>query len=81
MPEKNITVLEQPPDSPDLAPCDFFLFPSLKGIIMGTRFEGVDGTQKAVTTELIGIQEESFQRRKAEKDGRVHLIRGGGIIL
>ena len=25
--EKNITVLEQPPYSPDLAPCDFFLFP------------------------------------------------------
>ena len=25
--KKNIAVLEQPPYSPDLAPCDFFLFP------------------------------------------------------
>jgi len=26
----NIAVLEQPPHSPDQAPCDFFLFPKLK---------------------------------------------------
>ena len=30
--EKNITVLEKPPCSHDLAPCDFLLFPKLKGI-------------------------------------------------
>ena len=28
--KNNIAVLEQPPYSPDLAPCDFFLFPKLK---------------------------------------------------
>ena len=31
--ENNIAVLEQPPYSPDLAPCDFFLFPKLKRVI------------------------------------------------
>ena len=29
--KNNIAVLEQPPYSPDLAPCDFVLFPKLKG--------------------------------------------------
>ena len=60
--EKNITVLEQPPYSPDLAPCDFFLFPKLKGVIKGTRFEDVEAIKRAVTTELRGIPEESFQQ-------------------
>jgi len=60
--EKNIAVLEQPPYSPDLAPCDFFLFPKLKGIIKGTRFEVVEAISRAVTTALRGIPEESFQQ-------------------
>ena len=60
--EKNMAVLEQPPYSPDLAPCDFFLFPAkLKGIIKGARFEGVE-VERVVTTELRGIPKESFQQ-------------------
>ena len=38
-PKNNIAVLEQPPYSPDLTPCDFFLFPKLKKVIKGTRFQ------------------------------------------
>ena len=30
--KNNIAVLEQPPNYPDLAPCDFFLFPKLKKV-------------------------------------------------
>ena len=33
-----ITVLEHPLYSPDLAPCDFFLFPKIKSALKGTRF-------------------------------------------
>ena len=68
---------EQPPYSPDLAPCAFFLFPKLKGIIKGTRFEGVEAIKRAVTTELKGIPEESFQQcieawqRRMEKWARL----------
>ena len=36
--KNNIAVLEHPPYSPDLAPCDFFLFPKLKEVIKGTHF-------------------------------------------
>ena len=56
--ENNIAVLEQPPCLPDLAPCDFFLFPKLKGVIKGTRFQ--DST--AVTKELRAIIMESFHK-------------------
>jgi hypothetical protein len=36
--EKSIPVITQPPYSPDLAPSDFWLFPSLKMGLKGTRF-------------------------------------------
>jgi hypothetical protein len=35
---KNITVLEHKPNSPNLAPCDFYLFPKIKSVLKGTNF-------------------------------------------
>jgi hypothetical protein len=37
----NITVLPQPPYSPDLALADFFLFPKLKFTLKGRRFQEI----------------------------------------
>ena len=37
----SITVLPHPPYSPDLAQCDFFLFPMLKKPLKGRRFETI----------------------------------------
>uniref|UniRef100_A0A8C4PW97 Transposase n=1 Tax=Eptatretus burgeri TaxID=7764 RepID=A0A8C4PW97_EPTBU len=59
--ERNVPTLEHPPYSPDLAPCDFFLFPKLKGVIKGTRFPDVEAIKRAVTTEFRRIPEEAFQ--------------------
>ena len=59
--KRNVTVLDHPPYSPDLAPCDFFLFPKLKEVIKGVRFPDMEAIKKAVTTELKRIPEESFQ--------------------
>ena len=53
--------LEQSSYSLDLAPCDFFLFPKLKGLIKGTRFPDLEAIKMAVTTELQRIPEEAFQ--------------------
>jgi hypothetical protein len=39
---KQFLVLEQPPCSPDLAPCDFYLCPKLKSALKGTHFQSVD---------------------------------------
>ena len=40
--EKSIPVITQPPYSPDLAPSDFWLFPTLKMGLKGTRFAAVE---------------------------------------
>ena len=37
--KNSISELEQPPYSPDLAPCDFVLLPKLKEVIKGTCFQ------------------------------------------
>ena len=50
--KNNIAVLEQPPYSPDLVPCNFFLFPKLKEVIKGTRFQDSKAIKTAVTREL-----------------------------
>ena len=42
----NITCVPPPPYSPDLAPCDFFLFPSLKVKLRGIRFETSEAVLK-----------------------------------
>ena len=38
---RSIEVLGHSPYSPDLAPCDFFLFPTLKKILRGRQFDDV----------------------------------------
>ena len=65
--------LEQPLYSPDLAPCDFFVFPKLKGVIKGTRFSDVEAIKRAVTTELRRTPEEAFRGgiEVEEEDGQV----------
>jgi transposase len=49
---KNITVLEQPLYSPDLTPCDFYLFPKIKSVLKGTLFVLVESV-KAKTAEVL----------------------------
>jgi transposase len=59
--EKSIPVVPQPPYSPDLSPCDFFLFPRLKNHLKGRHFGILDNIQSSVTDELKGIPAEAFQ--------------------
>ena len=56
---KEIITLDHPPYSPDLASCDFFLFPKLK-ILKGTRFDGVDDIKANVTAFFKSIKKEEF---------------------
>ena len=44
--KKKIPVLPQPPYSPDLAPCNFYLFPKLKLKLKGHRFGTIEQIQK-----------------------------------
>ena len=45
----NIPSLLQPPYSPGLDPCDFFLFPQLKKTMKGRRFDYVEDIQANAT--------------------------------
>ena len=59
--KKNIPVLPHPPYSPDLAPCDFYLFPKLKSKLKGHHFGTMGNIQKIVTNELNTLMENDFQ--------------------
>jgi histone-lysine N-methyltransferase SETMAR len=60
--KKWIMKLDHPPYSPDLAPCDFLLFPKLKTALKGRRFSDIADIQGYVTTILQSIPEEEFQK-------------------
>ena len=58
---KNIPVLEHPPYSPDLAPCDFFLFPKVKTQLKGHHFLSVEKVKQRATELLNNISENDFK--------------------
>ena len=58
----NIPVIRQAPYSPDMAPCDFWLFPHLKTQLKGTRFESRNDIIRNTTANLYSIRKEAFQK-------------------
>lgn len=54
-----MTVIPQPPYSPDLAPADFFLFPKMKRLMKGKRFDNVEAITKKIAE---GAEEHSGRR-------------------
>ncbi|KAL4100983.1 hypothetical protein QTP88_021004 [Uroleucon formosanum] len=60
--DKKIPVVPHPLYSPDLAPCDFFLFPRLKSALKGQRFQDVEEIKANTAAELKAITLEQFQR-------------------
>ena len=51
-----IKTVPQPPDSPDLAPCDFWLFTKLRGC----RYETIEEMKEAVTKVIDTLTQEDF---------------------
>jgi hypothetical protein len=49
------------PYSPNLSPCEFFLFPRFKNHLKGRYCGTLDNIQKSVTDELKGIPVQAFQ--------------------
>ena len=60
--ETGIKTAPHPPYSPDLAPCDFWMFPRLKEKLRGRRFEDVEEMKEAVTEALDTFPLEDYQR-------------------
>ena len=51
-----IKTVPQPPYSPDLAPCDFWLFPKLRGC----RYETIEEMKEAVTKVIDTLTQGDF---------------------
>ena len=60
--KKQITALDHPPYFPDLAPCDFWLFPRLKAVMKGTHFLSLEEIKASVTRKLKRLKEEGFTK-------------------
>ena len=59
--ESGLDVLDNPPYSPDLSPCDFWLFPRLKEMLAGHHFESRCGIGSAVYQCLQHIPKEDYR--------------------
>ena len=59
--DKNITVCPHPRYSPNLAPCDFWLYPKVKMTTKGKHFESIQDTEAVTTTQLNTLTKEDFQ--------------------
>ncbi|KAG5329351.1 GVQW3 protein, partial [Acromyrmex charruanus] len=58
--KSNTLMMPQPPYSPDLAPCDFFLFPKLKRLMKGRRYATIEEIKTASKEELNKITKNDF---------------------
>ena len=59
--DNGLQVLPHPPYSPDLAPCDFFLFPRLKRELSGRSFQSRSALGSAIYQCLAGIPENDYK--------------------
>ena len=69
-----IKTAPQPPYSRDLAPCDFWLFPKLKGY----RYETIEEMKEAVTKVIDTLTQEDFHGAFQKLLGRYKCITAGG---
>ena len=56
-----MTVVLQPPYSPDLAPADFFLFPKFRSTLKVRRFQTVEEIEENLIQDLRAIPQNTFQ--------------------
>jgi hypothetical protein len=56
----SIPMVPHPPYSPDLAPCDFFLFLRVKSTLKGKRFQDVAEIQLNTTRQMQAIPKQAY---------------------
>jgi hypothetical protein len=75
----SIPVVPYLPYSPDLAPCNFFLFTRLKSTVKGKRFQDFAEIQLNTTWQLQAIPKQMYQTCIEKwKDHWNHCIQSGG---
>jgi len=78
---KNVMVCPYPPYSPDLAPCDFWLFPKVKMTMKGKHFELTQDIKAAMTVQLKTLTKEDFQNSLRERWDKCVRGGGGGVVV
>ena len=58
--EEKVVQLSHPPYSPDLSPCDFFLFHSLRKTLSGRRYESQSALSSAIYQCLQGLPKKAY---------------------
>jgi hypothetical protein len=77
--KKQVPVLHHAPYSPDLAPCDFFLFPKLKHSLKGTYFQSIEDIKRKTMDLLKGFTQNDIQKCfHAWKECMQHCIEAQG---
>jgi hypothetical protein len=56
------TVIPNPSFSPDLAPCDVFLFPKMKLKLKGRRFDSMKEIQTVLQSVMKTVKRNDFQK-------------------
>jgi hypothetical protein len=60
--QKLTILMEHPPCSSDLAPCDFFLFPTIKKLLKGAHFKLLEVVHQHMLHMLKAISEDRFHK-------------------
>ena len=69
-----IKAVPYPPYSPDLAPCDFWLFPKLRGCL----YETIEEMEEAMTKVIDTLTQEDFHGASQKLLERYKYIAAGG---
>jgi hypothetical protein len=74
-----MAIIPNPPYSPDLAPCDFFLFPKMKLKLKGCWFDKTEEIQAELQI-VLDTQTEKDLRKHSKKQSRWwnQCLHGGG---
>jgi histone-lysine N-methyltransferase SETMAR len=60
--QERVEILPHPPYSPDLAPCDFFLFPKIKKELKNKKYDKVENLARAVQAITSSIPKEEYHK-------------------
>ena len=74
-----IETIGHPPYSPNIAPCDFWLFPKLKEKLIGCRYETTEEMKEAVTKVIDTLTQEDFHgafQKLLERYNKYIAVRG-----
>lgn len=67
-----VQILPHPPYSPDLAPCDFFLFPTVKKMLRGRKFNTANDAVEEFHRLFFDLQQDAFFKCFEDWFARMH---------